>query len=490
MNSRLSFEQELRVERAKWITRRWFFRQCGVGLGSIALGSLLSGTAAQSVIGNQQSAIRNPLAPRAPHFKGKAKRVIYMFMGGAPSQLDLFDYKPTLQKYNGKPVPAEVVMGQKYAFIKPDAALYASEFKFARHGQCGAELSEALPHLAEVVDDIAIVKSMYTDAFNHAPGQVLMQTGSSQFGRPCMCSWALYGLGSEAQNLPGFVVMNSAGGLSGGAALYGSGFLPTIYQGVPFRKSGDPVLFLSNPAGVTDAMQRRTLDLIKDLNEQHLDAVGDPEIATRINSFEMAFRMQNSAPELMDVSKESPETLKMYGAEVGKPSFAMNCLLARRLIERGVRFVQLFHEGWDHHSEVFKGVKDQTGKTDQASAALIKDLKQRGLLDDTLVIWGGEFGRTPMVEANADFGRKMGRDHHPQAFSMWMAGGGIKGGVTMGETDELGFHITKDKVHVHDLHATILQCLGFNHEKLTYRFQGRDFRLTDVEGEVVEKILA
>ena len=484
----MNFEQELRAEYAKLVTRRWFFRQCGVGLGGIALGSLLG---ANKAFGASAAApAPNPLAPRKPHFTPKAKRVIYLFMGGAPSQLDLFDYKPTLAKYNGKPVPAEVVKGQKYAFIKPDAELYATEFKFARHGRCGAEISEALPHLAGVVDDIAIVKSMTTDAFNHAPGQVLMQTGSTQFGRPCFGSWALYGLGSEAQNLPGFVVMNSANGLSGGASLYGSGFLPTVYSGVPFRKTGDPVLFLSNPAGITDKMQRRTLDLIKELNERHLGVMGDPEIATRINSFEMAYRMQSSGPELIDVSKETPETLKLYGAEPGKPSFAMNCLLARRLIERGVRFVQLYHEGWDHHSEVVNGVKDQAGKTDQASAALIQDLKQRGLLDDTLVIWGGEFGRTPMVETNPDFGRKMGRDHHPQAFSMWLAGGGVKPGITLGETDELGFHVTKDKVHVHDLHATLLHLLGFDHTKLTYRFQGRDFRLTDVEGEVVTKLIA
>src|SRR6266699_1636332 len=393
----LSYTNELRSEYAKLITRRWFFRQCGVGLGSIALASLLDGSKALAA---GKPKVSNPLAPRHTHFKPKAKRVIYMFMGGAPSQLDLFDYKPTLAKYDGKPVPQEVVMGQKYAFIKPDAALYATEFKFSKHGQCGAELSEALPHLAEVADDIAIVKSMTTDAFNHAPGQVLMQTGATQFGRPSMGAWVLYGLGSAAQNLPGFVVLNSAGGLSGGTALYGSGFLPTVYQGVPFRKSGDPVLFLSNPAGLTEKMQRRTLDLIKDLNQTHLGVVGDPEIATRINSFEMAYRMQSSAPELMDVSKESPETLKMYGAEPGKPSFAMNCLLTRRLIERGVRFVQLFHEGWDHHSEVVKGVKDQAKLTDQGCAALIKDLKQRGLLEDTVVLWGGEFGRTPMVESN------------------------------------------------------------------------------------------
>src|SRR6185503_1360646 len=304
----MNLQQELRSEYARLVSRRWFFRQCGVGLGSIALGSMLG---ADKAFGAGVPKLTNPLAPRAPHFTPKAKRVIYLFMGGAPSQLDLFDNKPALAKYNGKPVPAEVVMGQKYAFIKPDAALYASEFKFARHGDSGAEISETLPHLADVVDDIAIVKSMTTDAFNHAPGQMLMQTGSTQFGRPCMGSWALYGLGSETETLPGFVVLNSANGLSGGAALYGSGFMPTVYAGVPFRKTGDPVLFLSNPAGITDKMQRRTLDLIKELNEKHLGTMGDPEIATRINSFEMEYRMQSSGPELMDVSKESEETLKM-----------------------------------------------------------------------------------------------------------------------------------------------------------------------------------
>ena len=486
----MNIEHELRSEYARLLTRRWFFRQCGVGLGSMALASLLNPGKAMAAGAARLAGTGNPLAPKAPQFTPKAKRVIYLFMGGAPSQLDMFDYKPMLAKYNGKPVPQEVVMGQQYAFIKPDAALYATEFKFARHGCCGAELSEALPHLAEVVDDIAIVKSMTTNAFNHAPAQVLMQTGSTQFGRPCFGSWVLYGLGSEAQNLPGFVVLNSASGLSGGTALYSSGFLPTVFQGVPFRKTGDPVLFLSNPAGVTAPMQRRTLDLIKELNERHLGAVGDPEISTRINAFEMAYRMQSSAPELIDISQESPAILQMYGAEPGKPSFAMNCLLARRLIERGVRFVQLFHEGWDHHSEVHAGVIDQAGKTDRASAALIKDLKQRGLLDDTLVIWGGEFGRTPMVESNPDVGRKLGRDHHPQAFTVWLAGGGIKPGFTLGETDDFGFHVTKDEVPVHDLQATLLHLLGFDHTRLTYRFQGRDFRLTDVEGEVVTKLLA
>jgi len=484
----MNYRTEIYREARKFISRRWFFRECGVGLGAIALASLLdqdkvfAATAAPKGV--------DPFAPRPPHFAGKAKRVIYLFMAGAPSQLELFDYKPTLAKYDGHPVPAELVKDQRYAFIPRDAALFATTYKFNKHGQCGAELSEALPHLAEVADDIALVKSMTTDAFNHAPAQIFMNTGATQFGRPSMGSWVTYGLGSESQALPGFVVLSSAGGTSGGASNWGCGFLPTVYQGVPFRRSGDPILSLSNPAGITQKMQRESLDALKKLNEHHLEITGDPEIATRINAFEMAYRMQSSAPELMDISRESKETLAMYGAEPGKSSFANNCLLARRLVERGVRFVQLYHEAWDHHSEVIKGVKDQCALTDRPAAALIKDLKQRGLLDDTLVIWGGEFGRTPMVETNEAAGRKMGRDHHPQAFTMWLAGGGIKPGITLGETDDFGFHVTRDRVHVHDLHATILYLLGFDHKKLTYRFQGRDFRLTDVAGELVEKLLA
>src|ERR1043166_2263138 len=348
------------------ITRRYFFRDCALGIGSLALAGLLR---AGDLFAAGSPA--NPLAPRTPHFAPRARHVIYLFQAGAPSQLDLFDYKPQLAKYDGKPVPAEVVKGQEYAFIRPDAELFASKFKFARHGQCGAELSEALPHLAEVVDDIAIVKSMTTHAFNHAPGQILMNTGSTQFGRPSMGSWVTYGLGSESQDLPGFVVLSSAGGTSGGAGNWGCGFLPTVYQGVPFRRTGDPILFLSNAPGVGPAMQRKSLDALKKLNSHRLDVVGDPEIATRINSFEMAYRMQTSAPELMDLSKESRETLAMYGAEPGKNSFANNCLLARRLVERGVRFVQLFHEAWDHHSDVTGGVKEQCRLTDKASPALI-----------------------------------------------------------------------------------------------------------------------
>ncbi|MBA4150266.1 MAG: DUF1501 domain-containing protein [Verrucomicrobia bacterium] len=483
----MNFHEDLNNEARKLVTRRWFFKQCGVGLGSIGLASLLN----QSMFGaSARGKVIDPLSPKPPHFAPKAKRIIYLFQAGAPSQLDMFDYKPALEKYDGQPVPAEVVKGQNYAFIRPDAELFASKFKFAQHGQNGAWLSDALPHLAEVVDDITLVKSMTTDAFNHAPAQIFMSTGSTLFGRPSMGSWVTYGLGNESENLPGFVVLSSGGGLSGGSSLYGCGFLPTVYQGVTFRRSGDPILSLSNPAGITREMQRKSLDTLKNLNEHHLEVTGDPEIATRINSFEMAYRMQMSAPELVDLTKESKETLDMYGAVPGKASFANNCLLARRMIERGVRFVQLFHEAWDHHTDVTGGVKKQCGLTDKASAALIKDLKQRGLLEDTLVIWGGEFGRTPMVETNAEAGRSMGRDHHPQAFTMWFAGGGTKPGLVLGETDELGFHITKDRVHVHDLHATILHQLGFDHTKLTYRFQGRDFRLTDVHGEIVHKILA
>ncbi len=484
----MNLSHELDLERKRFLSRRWFFRECGMGLGSIALASLLNDRALAAA--GAPAKVTNPLAPKKGHFAGKAKSVIYLFMAGAPSQLELFDYKPTLAKYNGQPVPKDVLGGQTYAFIKPDSAIYAPEFKFAQHGQSGAWISEAFPELAKVADELTIIRSMNTDAFNHAPGQIFMNTGSQQFGRPSMGAWVTYGLGSESQDLPGFVVMNSGGGLSGGAGNYGCGFLPTSYQGVLFRKGADPVLYLSNPAGMSSSLQRKTLDAVKELNEQRLGVVGDPEIATRINSFEMAYRMQSSAPELMDISNESKETLEMYGAEPGKASFANNCLLARRLVERGVRFVQLFHEAWDHHSDVKGGVKGQAGLTDKACAALIRDLKTRGLLDDTLVVWGGEFGRTPQVEASAELGRSLGRDHHPQAFTMWLAGGGTKPGITVGETDDFGFNIVKDKVHVHDLHATIMHLLGFDHEKLTFRFQGRDYRLTDVHGEVVRRLLA
>ncbi len=474
------------------ITRRHFFGECGVGVGKIALASLLcGGSRAFSATGGASSALTaNPMLPRASHYAPKVKRVIYLFMAGAPSQLDLFDYKPALMKFDGKPVPAEVVKDQRYAFIQRDAALLAPRYKFGRHGQSGAEMSEMLPHLATVADDLTIIKSCHTDQFNHSPAQIFLNTGSPQPGRPSMGSWVTYGLGSEADSLPSFVVLSSGKGTSGGPSNWSCGFLPTHYQGVLFRGKGDPILNVSNPAGIDDRMQRESLDLVRNLNRKRLDVVGDPEIASRISAYELAYRMQASAPELMDLSDENPATLAMYGAKPGEASFANNCLLARRLVERGVRFVNLYHEAWDHHSDVAGGLKEACGATDQASAALVKDLKQRGLLEDTLIVWGGEFGRTPMVESNAALGRSLGRDHHPQAFTVWMAGGGLKKGVTLGATDDIGFNVTQDPVHVHDLQATILHLLGMDHTKLTYHHQGRDYRLTDVHGELVHKILA
>jgi uncharacterized protein (DUF1501 family) len=480
----MNYSEEIKSEVKKLVTRRHFFKECGVGLGSIALASLLNDKTSAAT--NLQSAIRSP---QSPHFTPKAKRVIYLFQAGGPSQLEMFDYKPGLAKYNGKPCPPELLKGQTLAFIKPDAALFGTQFKFAKHGQSGAEMSEALIHLPKVADQITIIKSMMTDAINHAPAQIFMQTGSQQFGRPSFGSWVTYGLGSEAKDLPGFVVLSSAGGTSGGSSLWGSGFLPTVYQGVPFRRTGDPILSLANPRGISREMQRDSLDALKDLNEHVMEKTGDAEIATRINSFEMAYRMQESAPALMDLSKESQATLQMYGAEPGKNTYANNCLLARRMVERGVRFVQLYHEAWDHHGEVHKGTLAQNKETDQANTALIMDLQQRGLLEDTIVIWGGEFGRTPMIQGEPDGSSQAGRDHHNKAFTMWVAGGGFKPGITLGETDEIGFNVVRDPVHVHDLHATLLHQLGFDHERLTYRFQGRDFRLTDVHGALVDKLL-
>jgi uncharacterized protein (DUF1501 family) len=470
------------------VTRRWFLEQCGVGLGAIALNALF---AAESGAAPGQPTPEPPLPasgarlPR-PHFRPKAKNVIFLFMAGAPSQVELFDNKPQLAKFDGQLPPAELLRGYRAAFINPNSKLLGPKFKFARHGQSGAELSELLPHLGGVADEIAIVRSMVTDAFNHAPGQLMMSTGAQQFGRPSMGAWVTYGLGSAARNLPGFVVFSTgAKGPSGGNANWGSGFLPTLYQGVQFRTSGEPVLYLSNPPGIDATSQQDSLQAINRLNRLRLDTVGDPEIATRINAFEMAIAMQASAPELMDISREPRHVLELYGAEPGKASFANTCVLARRLVESGVRFVQLFHEAWDQHGNLVADLKKNCRDTDRACAGLIKDLKQRGLLDDTLVVWGGEFGRTPMVQGGSD-----GRDHHPNAFTMWLAGGGIKPGITLGETDELGFNAVTDRVHVHDLHATMLHLLGFDHTRLTYRFAGRDFRLTDVHGRVVEQLLA
>ncbi len=465
---------QLQSIRAQALTRRWFLRDCGVGLGAIAAGSLL---AADST---------NPLAPRQPHFPAKAKRVIYIFQAGAPSHLELFDNKPELTKRDGQLPPAELLQGYRAAFINPNSALLGPKFKYAKHGQSGMELGEVLPHTAKIADDICLIRTMHTEAVNHAPAQMMMNSGSQLFGRPSFGSWSLYGLGSESSDLPGFVVLTSAKGTSGGASNYGSGFLPTMYGGVPFRSAGDPVLYLSNPKGVDAETQRASLDSLNRLNDLSLQTVGDPDIAARIQSYEMAYRLQTSAPELMDLGSESKETLARYGVKDPKEaSFARNCLLARRLIERGVRFVELFNEVWDQHGNLTAGVKQNALDTDQASAALVTDLKERGLLNDTIVIWGGEFGRTPMVQGGND-----GRDHHNRCFSLWLAGGGFKGGHTHGTTDEFGFNVATDPVHVHDLHATLLNQLGIDHTRLTYRSQGRDFRLTDVHGEVVQGILS
>ncbi len=469
------------------VTRRHFFADCGIGVGKIALAGLLTGSLKQA---SHASAPPSPLAPRPAHYAGKAKAVIQLFMAGAPSQLEMFDSKPELAKIEGKPLPPEVIGGQRYAFIRPDAAVLGPRYKFAKHGQCGAELSEMVPHLAKVVDDIAIVKSCRTDQFNHAPAQIFMNCGFAQPGRPSMGSWVTYGLGSESDDLPAFVVMSTGSGISGGSACWSSGFLPSVYTGTRFRNAGPPILNVDSPAGADDTLMRDTLDLVTALNRRRLIADGDPEIATRIASYEMAHRLQTSAPELMNLADETPETLALYGCKPEESSFARACLVARRLVERGVRFVTIYHEGWDAHTDVAGNVKNNCKATDQGSAALVADLKERGMLDSTLVVWGGEFGRTPMVEASAVLGRSMGRDHHPNAFTMWLAGGGIKGGITYGETDELGFHIAKDEVHVHDLQATILHCLGLDHERLTFRYQGRDFRLTDVHGHVVKGILS
>ncbi|MDA1039060.1 MAG: DUF1501 domain-containing protein [Planctomycetota bacterium] len=472
------------------ITRRHFFRDCGIGIGKIALAGLL----AESLPGGAAAAAidprRAPLAAKPAHYPGTAKAVIQLFMAGAPSQLDMFDSKPKLAQIEGKPIPPEVIGGQRYAFIRPDAAVLGPQYRFAKHGESGAEISEVLPHLAKVVDDIAIVKSCRTDQFNHAPAQIFMNCGFAQPGRPSLGSWVTYGIGSESRDLPAFVVMSTGGGISGGSANWSSGFLPSVYTGTRFRNAGSPILNVDSPDGADMRLAADTLDVVSSLNHRRLARDGDPEIATRIASYEMAHRLQSSAPELMSLADESPETLALYGCKPEEASFARACLIARRLVERGVRFITIYHEGWDGHSNVAGNVKSNCEKTDQGTAALIMDLKRRGMLDSTLVVWGGEFGRTPMVEASAVLNRSKGRDHHPNAFTMWLAGGGIRGGITYGETDELGFHVARDEVHVHDLQATILHCLGLDHERLTFRYQGRDFRLTDVHGHVVKGILA
>jgi hypothetical protein len=468
------------------LRRRDFLRDSACGLGMIALSQLLS-SKASAAAGDV-----NPLAAKPGHFPARAKNVIFLFMEGGPSQLDLFDPKPALAKLDGAPLPESMRQGLRFAFIKPTAKVWASKRQFRQHGASGMSFSDLVPNLASCADDLCMVRSMYSDQFNHHPGQLLLHCGSPLVGRPALGSWLLYGLGSESQNLPGFVVLSSGRGSSGSSGLFSNGFLPSMYQGVPFSSSGDPIPYLSNPHGITREGQRARLDVIRKLNELRQQETGDREIASRIASYELAFRMQTAGPELLDFAGESPSTLEAYGVDKEPTAaFGKNCLMARRLVERGVRFVLVSHASWDDHASLESGHKKNCQITDQPSAALIRDLKQRGLLKDTIVVWGGEFGRTPLSQTTAPGHEdQTGRDHHPDAFTMLLAGGGIKPGTVTGQTDDLGMKIAEDKVHIHDLHATILHCLGLDHLQLTYRHQGRNFRLTDVAGNVVHKMLA
>ena len=474
---------DLNLSLRKAITRRQFFNKSAVGIGGAALAGLL-GPAKQV-----------QATELLPHFAPKAKHVIYLFMSGGPSHLDLFDYKPTLAKLDGQPVPESLMQQQRFAFIKGIPNVGAPRWSFAQHGQSGVSISELLPHTASIADDIAVIHSMHTEQFNHDPAVMFMNSGSPLQDRPSMGAWSSYGLGSDNNDLPSFVVLASGSGTQPlQNRYYGNGFLPSMHQGVPFRSKGDPVLFASNPDGISSTGRRQTIDAINTMNRWHLESVGDPEIATRIEAFELAYRMQTSVPELMDIAEEPQHIHELYGTKPGETAFSNNALLARRLVERGVRFVQLFHTGWDHHGggstqNLISNLPQVTREIDQPAAALIKDLKQRGLLDETLVIWGGEFGRTPMVQGKVTK-ETMGRDHNPRAFTLWMAGGGIKPGITYGQTDDFGYNVTENPVHVHDFQATVLHCLGMKHEHLTYRFQGRDFRLTDVAGNVIPDLLA
>ena len=480
----------------KDITRRHFLHNLATGIGGLALGSLVGCS-----YGNKSSLAslgEEPIHLQSPHFPPKAKYVIYMHMAGAPSQLELFDYKPLLKKLDGMDCPQSFLEGKKFAFIKGTPKMLAPVVTdFKQYGHSGAYISNHLPHFKTVVDDVSFIKSMYTDQFNHAPAQLLMHTGGARLGRPSMGSWVTYGLGTENENLPGFIVLASGGkSPDAGKSVWGSGFLPSVYQGVQCRTEGDPVLYVSDPQGMDRELKGELIETINHLNKDHYTEVNDPEINTRISQYEMAFKMQVSVPEVMDITQEPAYIHEMYGTEPGKSSFANNCLLARRLVENGVRFVQLFDWGWDTHgtsntTALNGGFEERCKDVDKAMTALIRDLKQRGLLDETLVVWGGEFGRTPMREnRNGKSGEMLGRDHHTEAFTIWMAGGGIKPGISYGETDDIGYYGVKDRVHVHDLQATILHQLGFDHEKLTHKFQGRDFRLTDVHGKVVKDLIS
>jgi hypothetical protein len=491
------------LEHLQHLTRRHFLQQSQLGIGALALSSLLSGDgiAAPAADGTRSAPIAfpdvvNPLAPKRPHFAAKAKQVIYLHMTGSPPNLDMWDYKPELVKRDGEDCPDTFLKGRTFAFTTGVPKLLGTPRKFAQFGEGGQWMSDAVPHFHEIADEMCMVHSMYTEQFNHAPAELLIYTGSPRSGRPAMGAWLTYGLGSENEDLPGYVVLISSGVQpNGGKNSFGSGFLPSVYQGVQCRSKGDPVLFASDPPGMDRDLRRKSLDALRDLNELQAKELGHPETMTRIAQYELAYRMQVSVPEVMDISRESKETLEAYGAQPGQASLANNCLLARRLIEQGVRYVQLFDWGWDFHGtgpdqDIRDGLTKKCKTMDKPIAALIKDLKQRGLLDSTLLIWGGEFGRTPFREGRTSKGNVLGRDHYPDCFTMWMAGGGSRGGYSHGETDELGFGVAKDKVHIHDLQATILHLLGFDHTRLTHRFQGRDYRLTDEHGRVLKELLA
>ena len=477
------------IERVQLKTRRHFLKEAGVG--ALALNALLG-----KELQGAPSLPTNPVAPKPPHYPSKAKRVIYLHMTGSPPHLDLFDYKPELVRMDGEDCPDSVLKGRTFAFTTGVPKLMGTPRKFARYGSGGTWMSDAIPNFHTVADEMAVINSVYTDQFNHAPAELLVYTGSPRSGRPSMGSWVTYGLGTENENMPGFVVLISSGVQpNGGRNSYGSGFLPSVYQGVQCRSKGDQVLYASDPKGMPRSLRRASLDALRDLNELQAAELGNPETLTRIAQYELAFRMQASVPELMDISREPKQTLEAYGAEPGAGSFANNCLLARRLVESGVRFVQLFDWGWDFHGTgegtgLTGGLTEKCASMDKPVSALIKDLKNRGLLDETLIVWGGEFGRTPFREGRTAKSKILGRDHYPDCNPMWMAGGGVQGGMSYGRTDELGFSIAENPVHIHDLQATIMHLLGFDHEKLTYRFQGRDYRLTDVHGQVIKPILA
>lgn len=484
-----------KFEQLQQLTRRNFLASAGrFSLGAIALVSLGGGV--PNALGTSLVNPLNPLAPKKPHFTPKVKRVLYLHMSGGPPHLDLFDYKPELVKWDDKPCPNEFIKGRKFAFTTGVPKLMGTPRKFAQYGKGGMWMSDAIPNLQSVADELCLIKSLSTDQFNHAPAELLLFTGSPRFGRPSMGSWVTYGLGTENENLPGFVVLVSSGTQpSAGPGAWGNGFLPSVFQGVQCRSKGDPVLCVSDPPGIDRSLRRETLDVLRDLNQMQEKRLGHPETTTRIAQYELAYRMQIAVPEVMDISRESAETLAEYGANPGESSFANNCLLARRLLQKDVRFVQLFDWGWDFHGTnenegIEEGLTKKCAKMDKPVAALIRDLRRTGLLNDTLIVWGGEFGRTPFREGRTAKGKVLGRDHYPDCFSVFLAGGSVRPGMVFGETDELGFSVTEGKVDVHDLQATILHLLGFDHEKLTYRYQGRDFRLTDVSGKVIKDILA